>query len=578
MAYRIWSRLLTGTLVYLVANLVGVAALADKPQTPAEGLGDWVGVLSIPNGELRLWLSVKRDSDEQLQARLESVDQAPGQAMQIKNFHIQENTLRFAVPRISATYQGRWNPKAAQWEGSFTQGRAFDLNFSRGRPQANPNYSELNGHWQGAIKGHPLVVRISTESMGTQAVLDSPDEGVRGLPISKLRLSDDKVSFEIPKAGVKFKGAFEESNQQMVGKWSQKGQPRRKITFVKQLDSGGYREADRPQTPKDNPPYVSATVAFTNPQAKGVALAGTLTTPKGEGPFPAVILISGSGPHDRNASTMGHQPFAVIADYLTRQGLAVLRYDDRGIADSSGDHQAATSLDFASDANAAFHFLSQRSDIDAKSIGMLGHSEGGLIAPLAFDHNPELAFMILLAGPGVDTVELMLAQQKAMATLQGVPAKKFAKMQRVSRQIMEKIRESKTAEDATKFVSEILSPANLAALGVQKSQKADILASYTKPWFRVFMTYDPADHFSDKTLPILALNGELDVQVTPKENLAGLREILKDHEDASVKLLPGLNHMFQQAQTGSISEYRQIEQTISPEVLSQVATWIKARF
>jgi len=275
---------------------------------------------------------------------------------------------------------------------------------------------------------------------------------------------------------------------------------------------------------------------------------------------------------------MGHKPFAVIADHLTRQGIAVLRYDDRGVAGSTGDHNVATSLDFSRDANAAFKFLSDRKDINAKSIGMIGHSEGGLIAPLAFDTNKELAFIIMLAGPGINTLDLMLAQQKAMVRSQGIPAEKLERIQHISRMIMQGISRSKTKESAITSVSQILSPENLAILGVEENQKSDIIRSYTKPWYRYFMTYDPAHYFTDKTLPILALNGELDVQVTAKENLAGLRGILKDHDDATVKLLPGLNHMFQHAETGNISEYRQIEQTISPEVLSIVSTWIKSRF
>ena len=289
-------------------------------------------------------------------------------------------------------------------------------------------------------------------------------------------------------------------------------------------------------------------------------------------------MISGSGPSDRDETFMGHKPFAVIADHLTRQGIAVLRYDDRGVAESNGDHNVATSLDFSSDANAAFKFLSHRKEINGKSIGMIGHSEGGLIAPLAFDTNKQIAFIIMLAGPGINTVDLMSAQQKAMALLQGIPEEKLKKIQNISRLIMEKVKASKSTESAIEAVSKILSPRNLAILGTEENQKNDIIRSYTKPWYRYFMTYDPANYFTDKALPILALNGELDVQVTAKENLAGLRVILKDHNDATVKLLPGLNHMFQTAETGSINEYRQIEQTISPEVLSIVSTWIKARF
>lgn len=268
----------------------------------------------------------------------------------------------------------------------------------------------------------------------------------------------------------------------------------------------------------------------------------------------------------------------VIADYLTRNGIAVLRYDDRGIEQSTGDFYSATSLDFASDANAAFDYLSNLEDINVNAIGMIGHSEGGLIAPLAADENPDLAFIVLLAGPGVNTLDLMLAQQKAMAKSQNIPEQKLESMQLISRQIMEQVRDSQTENSAIEAVSDLLSEQNLALIDAAPAQKSALVESYTKPWYRYFMTYNPAEHFNNKALPILALNGELDVQVTAQENLAGLTKIVQDHKDATIRLLPGLNHMFQQAKTGNMDEYRQIEQTFSPDVLELVSSWINARF
>lgn len=541
-------------------------------------VGDWMGELQIPNSSLRLWLTVERDVEGNLQASLDSLDQAPGKKMAVGDISIQDNQLSFKIPKISASYRGEWNEQTQQWQGRFNQGRSFELNFTRGKPKADPIYPELNGNWQAEISGHPLIVRIESNKMGTKAVLDSPDEGVTGLPISALTFSNGEISFLIATAKVTFKGTVAGSASQFSGQWLQQGQPRRQLTFVKLADLSTQHAPKRPQHPTGQQPYQSEPVRFKNTQATGVELAGTLTLPEGQGPFAAAILISGSGPQDRDESFMGHKPFAVIADYLTRNGIAVLRYDDRGIEQSIGDYYSATSLDFASDANAAFDYLSNREDINVNAIGMIGHSEGGLIAPLAADINKKIAFIVLLAGPGVKTPDLMLAQQEAMARLQNVPEEKINKMMAISRQIMESVRKSPNEEAAIKTVTEILSAENLAILGTPDTAKADFVAAVTSAWYRYFMSYDPARYFADKALPILALNGELDVQVPAEQNLAGLKIILSDHVDATVKQLPGLNHMFQQAKTGSMAEYREIEQTFSPDALELMSAWINARF
>lgn len=572
----------------MIVSLTGCAGTTDSkinadkiaPQINAVNnvVGDWMGELQIPNSSLRLWLAVERDTNGKLQANIDSVDQTPGKKMVVEDISVQDNELSFKIPRISAKYTGKWDEQTQQWQGRFKQGRSFDLNFSRGKPQADPTYPELNGKWQTEISGHPLIVRIETNQMGTKAVLDSPDEGVTGLPISALTLNNGEMSFIIPTAKVTFKGDLNPSASEFSGKWVQQGQPRRQLTFVKLVDLSVQNTPKRPQHPKGQLPYQSKPVTFKNAKATGVELAGTLTLPEGKGPFPAAILISGSGPQDRDETFMGHKPFAVIADHLTRNGIAVLRYDDRGIEQSKGDFYSATSLDFASDANAAFSYLAKLDSINANAIGMIGHSEGGLIAPLAADENPDLAFIVLLAGPGVNTLDLMLAQQIAMAKNQNIPEKKLENMQRISRQIMEQVRDSNSEDSAIKAVSKLLSEQNLALIDTPPEQKKALLETYTKPWYRYFMTYNPAEHFNNKALSILALNGELDVQVTAKENLAGLTKILQDHKDATITLLPGLNHMFQQAKTGSMDEYRQIEQTFSPDALSLISHWLKQRF
>jgi hypothetical protein len=243
MSYKNCTHLLLRTTLCVVVSLffVGCATtsaetkIADNQNIQINGVGDWVGALNVPGGNLRLWLSVERDSQGDLRATLDSIDQAPGKKMTVEEINVKENILSFFIPKISAKYLGHWDSSTKQWRGTFTQGQPFDLNFSRGKPKAKPIYAELDGQWQGEIMGHPLIVRIASGQTGTTALLDSPDEGVRGLPISSLAFNDRKVSFVITKAKVKFNGMLVESDGKITGRWVQKGQPLRKITFVKMV-------------------------------------------------------------------------------------------------------------------------------------------------------------------------------------------------------------------------------------------------------------------------------------------------------------------------------------------------------
>jgi hypothetical protein len=313
-------------------------------------------------------------------------------------------------------------------------------------------------------------------------------------------------------------------------------------------------------------------------------LAGTLTYPKEENKFPAVIMISGSGGQDRNEELLGHKPFLVIADFLTRNGIAVLRFDDRGIAQSTGDHSTATSEDFAKDVLAAVNFLKTRNEIDKTKIGLIGHSEGGMIAPLVAVQSQDVAFIIMMAGLGIPGDSILYLQGELIQRAEGTSEEEILKSVKLQREIFSIVKNSKNDEKLDKDLREKFNAEYAAMTEEEKSKLGDPevylnmqIKTITSPWFKYFLRFDPAPVLEKVKCPVLGINGENDLQVPPKENLSAIESALKKggNSNFEVKMLPGLNHLFQTSTTGNISEYSQIEETISPVVLETMLDWIK---
>jgi pimeloyl-ACP methyl ester carboxylesterase len=299
-----------------------------------------------------------------------------------------------------------------------------------------------------------------------------------------------------------------------------------------------------------------------------VTLAATLTVPQGKGPFPAVVLITGSGPQDRDESLLGHKPFLVLSDYLTRHGIAVLRADDRGTAKSTGDFSTGTTADFATDTEAGIIYLRTRPEIDPHKIGLIGHSEGGVIAPMIAARNKDVAFIVMMAGTGVPGDAVLVAQGEAIQIAGGMSPDEAAKKAAKEKEILTLVETEKDEAVLEKEMKEKM------AGDIPENQMGAQIKQVTSPWFRYFLTYDPAIALRKVTCPVLAMNGSLDKQVLPDQNLPAIRKALADNPRAEVDELPGLNHLFQTAKTGSPSEYAQIDETISPVALDKMASWI----
>ena len=342
----------------------------------------------------------------------------------------------------------------------------------------------------------------------------------------------------------------------------------------------------RPQEPKEPYNYTSEAIIFINDVADSIELAGTLTLPKNIKNPPVVILISGSGPQNRDEELMGHKPFLVLSDYLTNHGIAVLRFDDRGVGESKGNFQNATTFDFATDVEAAITYLKSRNDIDKTKIGLIGHSEGGLIAPIIASRNNTVAFIVLLAGPGVNGAKILETQAKKAGELAGTPEVFLNENQKLASIIYDIIRthtdENIIKEQITKALNDykVNNPMSVLAPYITPAMIEQQLSILKSDWICTFIRTEPKDYLEKTTCPVLALNGSKDFQVLPDINLEGIKNALEKagNKDVTVKQLEGLNHLFQTAETGSMQEYNTIEETFSPIALEIIKDWILKRF
>jgi pimeloyl-ACP methyl ester carboxylesterase len=442
---------------------------------------------------------------------------------------------------------------------------------------------KIKGSWSGPLKVGAseltLVINITPDQKDNFVVtIDSPDQGVTGLETSKVTITMDSLIVRSKVLKARYEGVFTDNFSILKGKWKQSG-----MAFPLDLHHSFEKySVKRPQEPKPPYPYSEEEVTVKNAEAN-VDLAGTLTLPEKGGPFTAVILITGSGAQNRNEELMGHKPFLVIADYLTRKGIAVLRMDDRGFGKSTGKFSTATTLDFASDISAAVDYLKSRKEIDSTRIGLAGHSEGGLIAPIVASERKDVAFVILLAGPGLTGERILILQSAIINRNAGMTEKEVTSDSQLRTKIYQVIKKNSSNDKAAEKVKAYIhsakkkNPDGKGLVQLDDNQTDLFLQQCTTPWFRKFLVLDPVNYISKVKCPLLALNGSLDVQVPSKENLAAIEKalIFGGNSTYTVEEIPGVNHLFQDAKTGNIDEYGKIEETMSPVVLEKIAGWIK---
>lgn len=441
---------------------------------------------------------------------------------------------------------------------------------------------DITGQWNGLLKVQGIQLRvvfnISKSGNGFSSTMDSPDQGAKGIPVTFTSFENSVLKLTVANLGVEYEGTLTKNNT-IKGTFRQAGQSfpmdlsREKIEKVKIV---------RTQEPVSPFPYYSEDVKFANTVDK-ISLAGTLTLPKKEGVFPVVILISGSGRHNRNGELMGHKPFLVLADHLTRKGIAVLRFDDRGTAESTGDFKNATSVDFARDVESAIKYLQTRKEVNKKQIGLIGHCEGGIIAPMVAAESKDIHFIVLLAGTGIHGDQLLLLQQELIGKASGISDADLQKSKVINKGVFDIILKTNNDQslktELTTYLKRSLKdiPASVKPAGMNEDDFVKLQVNQlTTPWMNYFIKYDPAPMLEKVRCPVLAINGAKDLQVPAKINLEAIYKALKKggNKKVTTKILPGLNHLFQECTTGSPSEYAKIDQTFSPIALNEITSWV----
>lgn len=454
--------------------------------------------------------------------------------------------------------------------------------------------------WSGVVDlpgGMKLEFDVTLEE--GKGTISIPMQNAKDLELTDVKVTKELLAFTLsgPGATDATKARFEvkpdADGKTAAGVLKQVGQEF-KVTMKRLGEGEVVKGSARPQEPKPPFPYTSMDVTFKVERGGNIGhtLAGTLTIPEGPGPHPAVVLVSGSGPQDRDESLMGHKPFLVLADHLTRRGVAVLRYDDRGVGKSTGDFRVATTDDFVDDAVAAGAFLKTRPEILGAKIGVVGHSEGGMVGPMAAARPDAggFAFVVMMAGPGQGSVDLLTLQGKLIAIASGTSAADADRISQGSRSVLAMVRDQKPDEEIQAKILELvtaemrLAP-ETGALSEDKLMEeakrtaAQQWTALSSPWMKRFLAIDPASYLGKVKIPVLAINGEKDLQVPPKENLALVKTLIEEGGNKAVttKELPGLNHLFQNCTTGGPGEYAVIEETMAPAALDLITSWIRER-
>jgi len=590
------TALLTRAALVLALTFSVSSAFCQEPATTT-----WKGTLNAGGAKLRLEFDVTEE-DGKFSGELRSVDQGNAKA-KATDIKLEDKTLSLSIPQFGAKFSGEFAKNSTVVEGTFQQnGASFPLTLVKAgsqediarmaetsRKKANKTLSErLKEAWVGeldlGVMKPVMQFRIVTlESGKTAAYFDSVTEGRTGFPATT-SVDGKTLKFDVASIRLSFQGKLNDAGEQADGIWSQGG---RDIPLVLKKQSTEYDSVNvwdnRPQKPVGPFPYDAEEVTFENKEDK-LTLAGTLTIPKKPGRHPVVVLISGSGPQDRDESLMEHKPFWVLADYLSRRGIAVLRYDDRGFGKSTGQFEDATTEAFARDASSAVDFLKSHKRINPDEIGLAGHSEGGLIAPMVSGLRNDLAFIVLMAATGVDGVAISLSQSESMLRAAGTSEEEIKVAQDVNKAVFAVVAKSEGDADLTKELQQAIEAVILTIPETIKEEEAKNLRAEVPnlnrrlkgKWLRFFHSYDPRPALANIKCPVLAIIGSKDTQVLPDLNMPEIKKALiaGGNKDFKMVEIAGLNHLFQECETGAMGEYISIQETFNPKALSEIGDWI----
>nr|WP_319570393.1 alpha/beta fold hydrolase [uncultured Draconibacterium sp.] len=439
---------------------------------------------------------------------------------------------------------------------------------------------DITGKWYGLLdpQGEALRLTLNIEQTkrGYKTKLYSIDQTPEGFEMKRTKFKDSVYSTKALMGLFSYVGYYSEGKINGIFKQFGMEFP---LEFTRtEIVKPVVRRKQEPEFPL---PYYTEDVEFYN-NRDSVTLSGTLSLPSKEGIYPVVILISGSGPQNRNEELAHHKPFLVLSDYLTRNGIGVLRYDDRGFGKSTGCHECATTANFASDVIAAIDFLKSRIEVDSKNIGLIGHSEGGMIAPMVASENKDVSFIVSLAAPGVPIKDIVLKQNEMILKAEGESEERIALDKKITNIAMDMIASANDIELLKNLLSKQIKKVArkhkelLKKEGGLKEFINGYVSEYATVWMIYALNYNPAEYLMKVKCPALFLNGKKDLQVDSEDNLSAIKKVFQDNVNKNVKFIeyPNLNHLFQECNTGSPTEYSTIEETISPIVLEEIKTWI----
>jgi len=556
--------------------------------------GDWQGKLSVGNTSLRLVFHFAQQSDGQYSGTMDSPDQGAN-GIPLDKVAAKSDSIVVLIKKIHGGFNGALLNDSTL-SGNWEQGSMkIPMILKKGvfvskptPPRVSTSSINVNGIWEGKLNAGSISLRLNfhfekDKDNNYSGTMDSPDQGIAGVPCEEVFLNGDSITVQV-KPGIGMKGLLT-TDSTVTGNWDQGG----KIFPISLKKVKEFSKApNRPQTPKPPYTYNSEDVEYDNAD-KTIHYGATFTYPKGPGPFPTAILITGSGQQDRDETILAHKPFAVIADYLTKKGMAILRVDDRGMGKSTGDIINATSADFANDVETGLTYLKNRKEVDQKKMGMIGHSEGGLIASIVAARDHDIDFVIMLAGPGVKGSDILLKQTEDVMLSEGEPAEAVKEYCVIFKQLLNDfMTDNDTSAVRKKITREYIQwkakqsekTLNDLKLGVDKSDDKKIIDAFMKdfslPWTKYFIEADPQPLIEKFSCKVLALDGSKDIQVNAAMNLAAINKALKKSKSPSfeTKELPGLNHLFQHCKKCTVEEYGELEETFSPEALDIMWEWL----